>query len=164
MVAWVIDPAFWALLALVVFTAVVIYLKVPGMLAGALDRRAEAIKKELEDARRLREEAQSLLAEYQRKAREAGEEAESILDQARREAAAIAADAKQRTEDYVARRTRMAEDKIARAEAQALQEVRTRSAEIAIAAAQRVLAEKVKGPEAERLVESGIAEVKTRLN
>lgn len=162
--SFILTESFWALVALVIFLGLMVYLKVPAMITGMLDRRAETIKKELDDARRLREEAQSLLAEYQRKAREAHEEAETILDQARREAAALAAEAKQRTEDYVARRTRMAEDKITRAEAQALQEVRTRSAEIAIAAAQRVLSEKVKGADADRLVESGIAEVKTRLN
>lgn len=162
--SFLLTDTFWALVALVIFLGLMVYLKVPAMIVGGLDRRAETIKKELDEARRLREEAQSLLAEYQRKAREAHEEAESILDQARREAAALAAEAKQRAEDYVARRTRMAEDKIARAEAQAVQEVRIRSAEIAVAAAQRVLADKVKGADADRLIDAGIAEVKNRLN
>ena len=92
MSSFFLTDTFWALVALVIFLGLMVYLKVPAMVLGALDKRADTIKKELEEARRLREEAQSLLAEYQRKAREAHEEAEGILDQARREAAALAAE------------------------------------------------------------------------
>ena len=76
------DPAFWALVGLVLFFAIVIYLKVPGMVAAGLDKRATTIRGELDQARKLREEAQALLAEYQRKARDAASEAEEIVVQA----------------------------------------------------------------------------------
>jgi F-type H+-transporting ATPase subunit b len=158
------DPAFWALVALILFFVVVIYMKVPGQLGRALDRRAEAISKELDEARRLREEAEALLAEYQKKAREATDEAAEIIEQARREAAAMAAEAAQRSEDYVARRTRIAEQKIQQAETQALAEVRALSADLAIAASERILGDKVKGDAARSLIERAIGDVRTRLN
>lgn len=158
------DPAFWAMIALFLFLALVVYLKVPGQLTAALDKRADTIRTELEEARRLREEAQALLAEYQRKAREAEREAEEIIELARREAAAFAEDATQRTEDYVRRRTRMAELKISQAESRALQEVRALSTDLAIAASERILGEKVQGPVASTLIERSIGQVGQRLS
>ena len=115
------DPSFWALVGLIVFLGLMVYLKVPGLVTGHLDRRAETIRNELEEARKLREEAQALLADYQRRAREAEGEAEGIIDQAKREAEGITTEAHQRIEEYVAGRTRQAEQKIAQAEAQAVQ-------------------------------------------
>jgi F-type H+-transporting ATPase subunit b len=158
------DAPFWALVGLLIFFAIVIYLRVPRQVAGALDNRATAISKELEEAKRLREEAEALLAEYQRKAREATAEAEQIVDQARREAEALASEAKKRMEDYVQTRTRQAEVKIAQAEAQAIQEVRSLSADVAIAAAERILTDKVKGPTGEQLLSRAIADVRGKLN
>src|SRR5690242_9344887 len=111
-------------------------MKVPGTLAGSLDKRAEGIRKELDEAKRLRVEAEALLAEYQRKAKEAAAEASQIIDQAKREAEALGVEAKKRIEEYVAGRTKMAEQKIAQAETQAVQEVRALSADVAIAAAE----------------------------
>jgi F-type H+-transporting ATPase subunit b len=158
------DPTFWALVALVLFFALLIYLKVPGTVTGALDKRAETITNELDDARRLREEAQALLAEYQRKGREAESEAEEIIDQAKREAAALTSEMAERLDEYVASRTKMAEQKIAQAEAQALQEVRALSADVAIAAAERILGAKVKGEAADALISRSISDVKSKLN
>ena len=158
------DPAFWALVGLVIFFGVVIYLKVPGMIGGILDKRAQTIRDELEQARRLREEAQALLAEYQRKAREAENEAEEIIDQAKREAEALGAEARKRMEDYVTSRTRMAEQKIAQAEHQAVQEVRALSADVSIAAARTILAAKVKGEAGASLISSAIDDLRGKLN
>jgi F-type H+-transporting ATPase subunit b len=158
------DPAFWALVALVAFFALIIYLRVPRTVAGALDARAETIRAELDTARRLREEAEALLAEYGRKAENAEREAAEIVDQARREAVALGDEARKRMEEYVAGRTRMAEQKIAQVEAQALQEVKALSAEVAIAAAERILSTKVKGQVAERLIAKAITDVKAKLN
>lgn len=158
------DPTFWALVGLILFLAVIIYMKVPGKLASALDNRAEAIRAELDQARKLREEAQALLAEYQRKAREAETEVEEIIDQAKREAEAFGAEAKKRVEDYVASRTKMAEGKIAQAEAQAIREVRSLSADVAIAAAQRILAARTRGAAAEGLIKQAIDDVKAKLH
>lgn len=158
------DATFWAMIGLFLFIGVLIYFKAPKMITDALDKRAEAINKELEEARKLREEAQSVLADYQRKAREAEQEAEEIIEQAKREAASYASDAMQRTDEYVARRTKMAEQKIEQAESIALQEVRSLSADLAIAAAERILTDKVKGAEANKLVTEAIGEAKARLH
>lgn len=158
------DPSFWALIALVLFFAVLIYFKVPGVVTSVLDRRADTIRNELDDARRLREEAQALLAEYQRKAREAEGEAEEIIEQAKREADALTAEASRRLDEYVASRTKMAEQKIAQAEAQALQEVRALSADVAIGAAEKILGARVKGGTADALISRSIGEVKAKLN
>lgn len=158
------DPAFWAFVGLVLFFVVIAYFKVPSAIAGALDKRAEGVRTELEQARRLREEAQSLLAEYQRKAREATSEAEEIVEQAKREAEAIGEEAKKRMEDYVASRTRMAEQKIAQAEHQALQEVRALSADIAIAASEKILSAKVKAGASAGLIAKAIDDLRGKLN
>jgi len=158
------DAPFWALVALILFFAIIIYLKVPGTLAKSLDNRAKGIRDELDQARRLREEAQELLAEYQRKAREAEAEAEEIVDQARREAQALTSEAQKRLEDYVASRTRLAEQKIAQAEAQALAEVRSLSADVAISAAEKILGQRVKAGAGEDLIARSIGDVKAKLN
>ena len=158
------DATFWALVGLILFFALIVYLKVPRQIGGSLDQRADAIRSELEQARKLREEAEELLADYKRRAVEAGNEAAAIVDQARREAEALAVEAKQRMEDYVAGRTRLAEQKIAQAEQQAVQEVRALSADIAVAAAEKILAARVKGDAAAGLIETAIGEVKAKLN
>lgn len=158
------DPTFWALVALIIFLGAMVYLKVPGMVTSALDKRANTIREELDGARRLREQAQALLADYQRKGREAETEAEEIIEQAKREAEALAAESGKRLEEYVANRTRQAEEKIAQAEAQALQEVRALSAEVAISAAEKILGAKVKGSAANTLIARSIGEVKSKLN
>lgn len=158
------DPTFWALVGLILFFILIIYMKVPGKLTGALDNRAETIRTELEQARKLREEAQALLAEYQRKAREAEAEVEEIIDQAKREADAFGSEAKKRVEDYVASRTKMAEAKIAQAEAQAIREVRSLSADVAISASQRILAARARGATADGLINQAIEDVKTKLH
>ena len=158
------DATFWATVALVIFLALVIYLKVPGMVTKSLDDRAERVRDELEEARKLREEAQGLLAEYQRKRKEAEQEAGEIVAAAKREAEALATDAARKTDEFVERRTQVAEQKIAQAEAQALADVRARAIEVAVAAAEQILADKVTGKVADGLVKSGIAEVKSRLN
>ena len=158
------DATFWVLIALILFIGLVIYLRAPRLVTQALDKRANDIKAELDEARKLREDAQSVLADYQRKAREAEQEAEEIIDAARREASAYAAEAVQRTDEYVARRTKIAEQKIEQAETVALQEVRSLSTDLAITAAERILKAKVKGAEAEKLISEAISEAKNRLH
>jgi F-type H+-transporting ATPase subunit b len=158
------DAPFWALVSLIIFLGLMVYLKVPGQITSALDRRAAGIRNELDQARRLREEAQALLADYQRRAREAEVEAEEIIDQAKREADALSVEAKKRMEEYVAGRTKLAEQKIAQAEAQALQEVRALSADVAIAAAEKILAARTKGEAGAELIDKAIGEVRSKLN
>ncbi len=158
------DAPFWALVSLIIFIGIIVYLKVPGQIAATLDRRAASIRNELDQARRLREEAQALLADYQRRAREAEVETEEIIDQAKREAEALAVEAKNRMEEYVAGRTRLAEQKIAQAEVQALQEVRALSADVAIAAAEKLLSVRARGEGGAALIDKAIGEVRTKLN
>jgi F-type H+-transporting ATPase subunit b len=158
------DATFWALIALVIFLALMVYLKVPGVVGKSLDGRAERIRDELEEARRLREEAQSLLAEYQRKRKEAEKEAGEIVAAAQREAHAIIEETKQKTEEYVARRNKLAEQKIAQAETEAVNDVRASAVDIAVAAAGRILKDKVDAKTSADLFKSSLSEVKTRLN
>ena len=156
------DATFWATAALIVFIALIMYLKVPGMITKSLDDRADKIRSDLDEARRLREEAQALLAEYQRKRRDAESEAETIVEAAKREADTLAADAKKKLDEYVERRTKMAEQKIAQAETQAMQDVKAIAAERAIAASEQVLMSKLSDGGAS-LIKSSIAEVKSKL-
>ncbi len=158
------DATFWALVGLIIFLAIVIYLKVPGMLTKSLDERADRIRDELDEARRLREEAQQLLAEYQRKRKEAEQEAAEILTAAKHEAEILVADAKAKTEDYVARRTTLAEEKIAQAERDAVTEVRLSAVDVAIKAAGALLGKKIDSKMAGELFKESVGEVKSRLN
>ena len=158
------DATFFAFVGLLLFFALIVYLKVPGMMAKALDERAEKISNELAEAKRLREEAQHLLAEYQRKRKDAEAEAASIVAAAEREAEMLTAEAKQKTEEYVTRRNALSEQKIKQAEADAINAVRSAAVDLAIAAAERVLASKTDAATGKALFDNAISEVKTRLN
>jgi F-type H+-transporting ATPase subunit b len=159
-----LDAEFWVAVAFVVFLGGLIYLGTHGMLLKFIDQRRDRIKADLDEALRLKEEAQALLAQYQRKQREAEQEAAGIIAGATAEAARMMAEAKAKTEEFVARRSKMAETKIAQAEAQALADVRVAAAEAAVGAAEKILTQLVKGDVAERLVVKGIDDVKTKLN
>lgn len=158
------DATFWATVALVIFLGIIVYLKVPGTIGKSLDDRADKIRDELDQARKLREEAQQLLAEYQRKRKEAEKEAEEIVESAKHEAELIVSEAKQKTEDYVARRTALAELKIGQAEREAVNEVRSNAVDIAVAAARKLLADKVDASVADQLFKASVADVKSKLN
>lgn len=161
------DPAhaeFWVMIAFLLFMGIIFYYRVPALLAGALDKRADVIRTELDEARRLREEAQALLADYQRKSREAEEEAKVIVEQAKREAEALAAETRKALAEQVERRTKVAEEKIARAEAQAVSEVRASAVDVAIAAAEKILKERASGETANALAQQSIRDLKGRLN
>ncbi|EKF59216.1 F0F1 ATP synthase subunit B [Agrobacterium albertimagni AOL15] len=158
------DASFFALVALVLFFVLLAYLKVPGMMGKALDERADKIRDELAEAKRLREEAQHLLAEYQRKRKEAEAEAAAIVAAAEREAAALTAEAKQKTEEFVARRNALSEQKIKQAETEAVNAVRAAAVDLAIAAAEKVLAKKADEAVQQTLFRASVGEVKSRLN
>jgi F-type H+-transporting ATPase subunit b len=158
------DAEFWVALAFVAFLGGLLYLGAHETLLKLVDRRRERIRAELDEARRLKEEAQALLAQYHRKQREAEEEAAAILAGAKAEAERLNAEATAKLEEFVARRTKMAETKIAQAEAQALADVRSAAAEAAVGAAEKVLSETVKGELAEELIAKALADVKSRLN
>ena len=158
------EAEFWVAVAFVLFVGVLAYYQVFKKILDALDQRSARIRGELEEARRLKEEAQALLAEYKRKQHEAEAEAAEIVAGARAEADRMAAEAKQRMDEFVARRTKMAETKIAQAETQAIADVRGASAEAAVAAAEKILSEHVKGKVADDLIRKGIEDFKTQLN
>ena len=134
------------------------------MISRSLDERAAKIRAELEEARSLREQAQQLLAEYQRKRQEAERDAASIVAAAEREAAMLVEDATRKTEDYVARRTALAEQKIAQAERDAVNEVRSRAVDIAVEAARKLLAERDDASGGADSFRRSLEQVKTRLN
>jgi F-type H+-transporting ATPase subunit b len=159
-----LDAEFWVAVAFVIFVVALGYLGVHNMIFEALDQRSARIKAELDEARRLREEAAGIVAQYQQKRQQAETEAQAIIASAQAEAERVAAEAKTKMEDFVARRTRMAETKIAQAEAQALADVRAAAAETAVSAAERILRDTAKGPVAEGLVDQGIRDVKAKLN
>jgi F-type H+-transporting ATPase subunit b len=159
-----LEAEFWVAVASVIFVGVLVYVGVPKMLLNALDERGKRVQAELDEARRLKEEAQKLLAEYKAKQRRADEEAAAIIEGAKAEAERIAAESKTKMEEFVARRTKMAESKIAQAEAQAVADVRAAAAEAAVTAAEKILTESVKGKVADDLLARGISDVKTKLN
>lgn len=158
------QPEFWVLIAFVAFIALLGYYRVHSLIGKALDDRADGIRRELDQARRLREEAQQLLADYQRKAREAEDEAKAIVEAARREAEALAATTRTNLKDSLERRTRLAEDKIARAEAQAVADVRASAIDAATTAAERILQADVGRGSDTRLIDESIRGLKSRLN
>jgi F-type H+-transporting ATPase subunit b len=158
------NPEFWVAVAFIIMLGVFAYLGVHKTVLSALDHRADRIKAELDDARRLKEEATKVLADYKARRASAEAEAQEIVASAKAEAERIAAEAKAKMEDFVARRTKAAEGKIALAEAQALADVRAAAAEAAVAAASSVLSQTVKGRVADDLLTKGIAEVRQKLN
>jgi F-type H+-transporting ATPase subunit b len=158
------EAEFWVAVATVLFVLLLGYLGVHKRLLEALDARRARIQAELDEARRLKEEAAKLVAEYQRKRQEADAEAENLIAGARAEAERYAAEAHAKMDEFVARRTKMAETKIAQAEAQALADVRAAAADAAVSAAADILQQSAKGKVADELIARGIADVKTKLN
>ncbi|WGD29932.1 ATP F0F1 synthase subunit B [Ancylobacter sp. WKF20] len=154
----------WVAVAFVIFMGLVIRAGAFSGMAAKLDARGERIRQELEEARRLKEEAQKLVAEYKRRQREAEAEAEAIVTTARAEAERLATEAKQKLDDLITRRTKMAEQKIAQAEAQALADVKAAAAEAAVKAAETLLTAQLVGDAAERVTAEALGEVKSKLN
>jgi F-type H+-transporting ATPase subunit b len=154
----------WVAVAFLIFVGVGIYLKVPAMLAKMLDERADKIGKELAEAKKLREEAQVLLAEYQKKRADAEKDAANIVAQAKVEAESYADETRKKLAETIERRTKQAAQKIAQAEAAAIKEVRTTATEAAIAAASKLVGEAVQGAKGTKLIDESITAVKSRLN
>jgi F-type H+-transporting ATPase subunit b len=158
------EPEFWVAVAFVILMGVFGYVGVHRTVLKSLDTRAARIRAELDDARRLKDEAAGLLAEYKVRHAKAEAEAQEIIASAQAEAERIATDAKAKLEDFVARRTKTAESKIALAEAQALADVRAAAANAAVSAASTILSQSVKGSVADDLLAKGIVEVRAKLN
>jgi F-type H+-transporting ATPase subunit b len=161
---FITEPEFWVAVSFFLFVGGLLYLGVHKKLAAVLDARAAAIAKELDEAKRLREEAVKVLADYRRKQGDVVKETKSIIDLASKEAEILAAETRRSMQEQFERRMKLAEDKIARAEVEALREVRAAAAEAAIAAAQTVIAAKLTPEAADKLVKQGIDSLKGKLN
>ncbi len=158
------NTDFVVTLGFIVFIAVLFYFKVPGMIGGALDNRAEGIQAELDEARALHEEARSLLASYERKQREVQGQADAIVAAAKEDAALAAEQAKVDLEKSIARRLAAAQDQIASAEASAVKEVRDQAITVAVSAANAVLAKQMTATQANKLIDASIADVGEKLH
>ncbi|PTM39007.1 ATP F0F1 synthase subunit B [Bosea sp. 124] len=155
---------FWVGVAFFIFIGILAYFGVPKAIVAALDSRGEKVAQELAEARRLRAEAEKLLAEFEAKRKAAESEAAGIVAAANDEAKRLAAEAEAKLNDFVARRTKSAEDKIALAESQAEAEVRAAAAEAATRAAEVIIRAQVGGKTGDALFAAGLQEVKTKLN
>jgi len=153
----------WAFIGLVTFLGIHVYVGAPKAILGMLDSKVKKISDDLDEAKRLREEAQSLLAEYERKRQAAEEDAQEIVEAAKEEAKRLTEEAQASLEDLITRRTKAVEEKIAQAESQAIADVRARSADIAIEAARHVLINKM-DEKGDDLVAQAIKDVSASLN
>jgi len=158
------QAEFWVAVAFLLLMGVFRYFGVHRTILQALDHRRDRIKKELDDARRLKEEATKLVAEYRARRASAEREAQEIITNAKVDAERIASEAKAKMEDFVARRTKTAESKIAQAETQAIADVRAAAAEAAVTAASSIMTQSVKGSVADGLIAKGIQDVRSKLN
>jgi len=161
---FIYEPEFWVAISFFIFVGVVLYLGVHKKIASALDARAAAIAKELDEAKRLREEAAKVLADYRKKQGDVVKETEAIIGLAAKESEILTAETRRSMNEQFDRRMKLAEDKIARAEAEALREVREAAADAAVAAAQTVIAAKLTPEAADNLVKQGIDGLKGKLN
>ena len=158
------DATFFVLLAFILVVALFWRMGAHKTVIGGLDKRSQKIADELDQARRLREDAQELLAQYQRRQRAAEDEAQGIIEQAKRDAAALAAESRLKINQQIARRAKAAEEKIARAEAQALAEVRGQTADMAIEIARDIIRQRMDQGAQAALIDRSIAEVRAKLN
>ncbi len=156
------DPEFWVLVAAVIFVAAV-WKPAKKSLVGALDERAARIRAELDEATKLREEAEELLAQYQQREQEAAAEAAAILAHATEEAERIAAQSARALDEAVVRRQRLAEERIAQAEQKALDEIRAVAVDIAIGAAREVIVAQIDEERGAALLDAAIAALPQRL-
>ena len=158
------DSSLWVLLAFIAAIALLARAGVHKTMGAGLDKRAQGIADEINEARKMREEAQELLAAYQRRQREAEEEAAAIIEQAKKDAKRMAAEAHEKIQAQMERRAKAAEDKIARAEAQALAEVRGQAADLAAAAAGEIIRERMDSGAQTAFIDKAIAGLREKAN
>jgi F-type H+-transporting ATPase subunit b len=158
------DPTFWVAVGTVIFIGVVIYLKVPQMIASMLDARAATIKNELAEAKRLREEAEVLMRDYLAKTKNADSEAAAIISAAKVESERMVAEARVQLAQQIERRAKVAEEKIAQAEAQAVADVRAAATEAASAAASEIIRAKMTEAKGDALIDASIRDLRTKLH
>ncbi len=158
------DPAFWAAIAFLGFIAVLFWKKVPAAINQSLDDRAKLIEKELEEARKLRVEAQDILADYQDKQKNADKDVAQIVEQAKKEAQSVAAETRENMKAMLARRLQSAEDRIVQAERQAAGEIRSLAADLSVAAAEKIMGKEVASSVNDSLFADTLSDLKTKFN
>jgi len=158
------NSDFVVLIAFIIFLGILAYFKVPAMLAGLLDQRAQGIASDIEEAKALEEEAKSLLADYKRKQKDVQEQANRIVAQAKSEASAAAELAKADLAASITRRLAAAEDQIASAQASAVKEVRDQAISVAVAASRDVIAQSLDAAQGNTLIDAAISQVETKLH
>lgn len=158
------NTNFVVLLAFLVFIAVLVYFKVPALITGLLDKRAEGIKAELAEARALRDEAQTLLASYEKKQRDVQAQADRIVASAKDEAAKAAVEAKADIAASMARRLVAAEEQIASAQAGAIRDIRNQAIAVAVGAAQDMITAQMTAAKGNSLIDDAIAMVEAKLH
>ena len=157
------EPEVWVGLGFLIIVGIFVYQRVPAFVAAALDARAAAIAKELDEAKRLREEAASLLAQFRAKAANAEREAEAIVTEAKAEAERFAANGKAQLQTQIERRAKQAQDKIAQAEAHAIAEIRALAADVAVDAAGKLIAARIDAQKAGVLIATSLKELPAKL-
>ena len=160
---FIYEPEFWVAVSFFIFIGVLVYLGVHKKVASALDARALLISKELEEARRLREEAEKVLADYQSKLGDVATEVDSIIALAAKQAKTLAAETRQSLKEYFDRRIKLAEERIARAEIEAVRELRSEAVDTAIAASQNLIAATLTPDRAKKLVSESIKALESNL-
>ncbi|KRW95829.1 F0F1 ATP synthase subunit B [Paracoccus sp. PXZ] len=158
------NTDFIVTLAFLLFVGILVYFRVPQIVGGLLDKRAEGIRNDLAEARRLREEAQEIYASYERRQREVKSQADDIVANAKREAVAEAEKAKKALQLSIERRLKAAEEQIASAEAEAVRAVRDRAIQTAVSAAAEILGKQASPVERSAGIDKAIDEVAQRLN
>ena len=158
------DAEFWVGIGILIFFGILLWQRVPAIIASQLDARAATIAKELDEAHRLRTEAEALLAEYKKKRAQADGEAAAILAEAKAEAERYAGESRVQIAAQIERRAKQAEERIAQAEAQAVAEMRALAADRAVAAAEQLLAARLDDKRAADLVKRSLEEIPSKLN
>jgi F-type H+-transporting ATPase subunit b len=158
------DPETWVAISFILFLCLLLYYRVPSKLASSLDSRSSAIARELEEARRLRHEAEAILADYRKRLDGVQTEADDIISQAEREAEAYAKEARAAFDELIARRLSLAEQKIKLEEEKARKQIRSQAAELAVAAAEDLLEQKITGKQAENMITVSLERIKKRLH
>lgn len=158
------DPTFWVATAFVAFIGILFYLKVPGSVGAQLDKRADKIKADLDQAEALYKDAQDLLATYQKKQRDAAKEAKAIADHAKQEAQRVLELGREQLAETLARREKLAVERIAQAEAAAIDDVRIRTVDIAMDATREILAKELVASKSDTMIDAAIKELPNKLH
>lgn len=158
------NPELWVAVGLLIFIAIVVMAGVPKLVATSLDAKAAKIQGDLDEAARLRAEAEAMLAQIRQEKAEAEAQAADLLATAQADAKRLEADAKARIEESTARRQALAERRIAQAEAEAAHEVKAAAADLAAKAAQQILATRIAGAKTDPLIDQAIGQIGGKLN